>query len=347
VEEIARCSFSPLMSNPDPPGPPPPTRRPLDHVVRYSGLGCVLFGALGAAAIGRAFKSGASQAWLPQSVPYAICDVASTGLHDRLRLFAVGSEWLATVVLEGVVAAIGLALACGSIASLGGKVWRRWEWVVLLGAGASAILLDVHDVQQLLQRSDRHMFLHDLLSTLPDRCLHVRELIRWARMIGEPSGILIGVSMCGLAGFARWPTEEELARRLGWLHRLLYGASLLFVVGIMMSRANFTFVLAHWSADDPDVDKALTEMIRVGVLQSGVGYSALLAIFFLPARVFLDLLVGNLIPASVKEDPVARKKWLDDHELSRSWLDDVRQILALLAPVLSAPVFEALAKKAG
>src|SRR5262249_1729898 len=159
--------------------------------------------------------------------------------------------------------------------------------------------------------------------------------IRWARMVGEPSGILIGVSMCGLAGFAERPTAGELTRRLMWLHRMLYVSSLLFVVGIMMSRANFPFVPAHWSAAGPEAHKARAEMIRVGVLESGVGYSALLAIFFLPARALLGVLVDNVIPASVKDDSAARKKWLDDHELSRSWLDDARQILALLAPVLS------------
>jgi hypothetical protein len=71
-------------------------------------------------------------------------------------------------------------------------------------------------------------------------------------------------------------------------------------------------------------------------LQSGVAYSALLVVFFLPARCFLDWLLVPLVPVETRTDAEARKKWLVTHDLAGSWQDDARQLLALLAPVISA-----------
>jgi len=169
-------------------------------------------------------------------------------------------------------------------------------------------------------------------------------MIRWARLVGETTGICVGVAMSSLLVFPSRPEPAELAERLRWVERLLYVASLLFVVGIMMSRANFTWILAHWDIKDEKATKALDEVIRAGVVQSGVGYSALLVAFFLPARSFLGWLVVPLIPIEARSDAKARKDWLVAHDLSGSWRDDAQQILAMLAPVLSAPVFDAIAK---
>lgn len=169
-------------------------------------------------------------------------------------------------------------------------------------------------------------------------------------MAGEPAGICMGVAMCSLLLFRRQPTLEEIALRMRWVNRLLYAASLLFVVGIMMSRANFTWVLAHWQTDDDGTIKLLGDVVRAGVIQSGVGYSTLLAIFFLPVRAVLGALVVAVdppLPDGREQDINARKARLAARDLGSSWQHDARQLLALLAPVLSAPVFDAIAKGGG
>ena len=131
-----------------------------------------------------------------------------------------------------------------------------------------------------------------------------------------------------------------------WLERLLYVSSLLLVAGIMMARANFTWILVHWT-EDTTISKALGEVIRSGVLECGVFYSTVLASVFLPARAFLRSAVDPLARFEVKGDLDAAKKWLAANDLDRTWQDDARQILALLAPLLSAPVFDAIAKSGG
>jgi zinc transporter ZupT len=161
----------------------------------------------------------------------------------------------------------------------------------------------------------------------------------------QPGTALAKIGQSALECGARASTDaSELAWRMRWVQRLLYASSLLFVAGIMMSRANFTWILAHWDTSDEKVSKALGEVIRAGVMQSGVGYSALLVAFFVPTRTFLALLVDPLTPPEACADAEARKRWLAAQNLAGSWQADARQILALLAPVLSAPVFDAIAK---
>jgi hypothetical protein len=119
-------------------------------------------------------------------------------------------------------------------------------------------------------------------------------------------------------------------------------ASFLFVVGIMMSRAN-VWVLAHWSVTDKDVAEALDGVVEAGVVQSGVGYSVLLAAFFVPARLRMDRQIGKQAPGKLRSGR-AGQKWLDHRQLTGQWRDDFQQLLALRAPVLAAPVFDAIAK---
>jgi hypothetical protein len=49
--------------------------------------------------------------------------------------------------------------------------------------------------------------------------------------------------------------------------------------------------------------------------------------------------VEATVPAE-RKDEKAKRIWLREHHLSGSWQADAGQLLALLAPVLSAPVFD-------
>jgi hypothetical protein len=46
------------------------------------------------------------------------------------------------------------------------------------------------------------------------------------------------------------------------------------------------------------------------------------------------------VPDGLRTNPAARKKWLTDKGLSDSWREDAQQLLALLGPVLSAPILD-------
>jgi hypothetical protein len=334
--------------------PPAPESRDVpwrEGLLRFGGLFSLAVGVAGATAIMRAFSLGgrSNTAIARFKEGLVRCDVPSSEKVAGLRSYVAESNWVGVSVLEAVVAAIALGCAMGAIAANGGKVRRRWEWWLVLALGAAAVAFNIHEVNKIAAiGSAPEGFLSDLLSTLPDGCAAVvRGSIRRARLIGESTGICVGVAMCTVLVFPNRPDAFELARRTTWIQRLLYVSSLLFVVGIMMSRANFTWVLAHWDSSDEKLSKALDDVVHVGVVQCGVGYSALLVAFFLPARAILGSLVGPLIPLEVRVDAEARQKWLVTHGLHGSWQDEARQILALLAPVLSAPVFDAIAKIGG
>jgi hypothetical protein len=261
-------------------------------------------------------------------------------------MFAAESNWVATLVLESVVAVMATGLALAAIVATANQQRQSLAWWLVLTVGGGAVAYDAIEINRMADPANCHQpraFLSYLLAALCD-CTSLGGSVRWARLVGESTGILAGVAMCAMIVLPRRATPLEVAERMKWIQRLLYGASLLFVAGIMMAYANFTWLLAHWDTTDEKIATIFGEVVRAGVVQSGVAYSALLAIFFLPARAFLGWIASRLVPMDLRDDADARKKWLVARDMGGAWQDDVRQILALLAPVLSAPVFDAIAK---
>lgn len=274
------------------------------------------------------------------------CRFASAPQINQLHLHAAQANWIAMITLETVVAVIGVLSSIAIIVQSGGadRLWSTFVWWLVIVLGIVGIGRDVSLILEMRSSNAVHAFLSDLLSSLPEECASVRRSVPLARLVGEPAGFVLGVAMAANVTFASSPTPAQLAARVQRLQRLLYLASVLFVVGIMVSRANFTLVLTHWTVSDEKVSKAIDDVIRAGMIQSGVGYSALLATFFLPARMMLARYVEPLIPEAARSDPKARRRWLRVHDLSGSLQKDAQQILALLAPVLSVPAFDAIAK---
>jgi len=313
---------------------------------RFGGLACLVVSALSSVAIGLAFTPG----WAPDVRVAGVwskflCDFSKAPPLDALRLYAAHSNWVGVLVLEAVIAAIALVCTVATLVAVGQShaLWRRWEFWLLLVFGVGAVAFDGFGVAGMRTSATPRAFLTQLLASVPFDCPSVRSTVFWARFIGEPVGIALGVAICATATFAEKPEPREVAKRIERVQRLLYVASLLFVAGILVSRANFTWVLAHWQiGDDDKMSKALGEVIKAGVVQSGVGYSALLTVFYLPVRVLLAQHVDALIPKDTTRR--AKRNWLADQGLSASWQREARQALALLAPILSAPIFDALAK---
>ncbi len=326
-------------------------RRSANYCVRFGALGCLVIGGLGATLIGMMFDGGWAPDVLIDHVKHTTsCTFPEAGAAEALgilRVYVAHSNWLAMVAFEATIAAIALVCAVVALVAAGRSngLWRRWEFALLLVLGLLSVVLDAREVARVRMPGGGHAFLSQLLSTLPlPGCQFVRDDVFWARFAGEPGSFVVGLAMTATAAFARVPRPSEVAARLAHLQRLLYVVSLLFVAGIMMSRANFSWVLSHWEATDDKTSKALSDVIRAGVVQSGVAYSTILAVFFLPVRTLLALHVSKSVPLAERKTPKARKKWLAEQGLSESWQKDARQVLALLAPILSAPVFDAVAK---
>jgi hypothetical protein len=272
-----------------------------------------------------------------------LCAFPSDRPEEALGVFTAFSQWTAMVVFEGVAAALALGMTVTTLAYVGNRAGRRdFVFFVLLLLGAGAVANDVTQIWSMRSPGAPQGFLSLLLSSLPPECIRVRHDVVWARLLAEPTGVALGVAMVATVSFAEHPNPEELGARARHLNRLLYVASVLFVAGIMMSRANFVWVLAHWDVSNDDLKKAIAGIVKAGVIQSGVGYTALMTVFFAPVRALLSWQIERAVPAGSRGK--AREKWLKDHDLFVSWQDDARQILALLAPLVSAPVFEAITK---
>jgi hypothetical protein len=277
-----------------------------------------------------------------------VCPQCELPQEEMLALYALQERWLAfallliTVAAGAVVAAVVTLVGVGIEKDSAGRGLGA-ATAIVAGLGVIAAAYQLH----LLNRPDgsSHGFLSSLLGTLANSGGKedvVRQMVWPLRKVGEGAALLVGAAMAATAS----PTRDAatLARRIERLQFMLYCASLLFVAGILTSESNFTWVTAHWAIDPKDegLAKAVADTVKAGTLQSGVGYSALLAIFFLPARSVLAWQARRMAPPGDARDRADDEKALEAAGLVSSWRDDLKQILALLAPVLSAPVVDAL-----
>jgi len=292
-------------------------------------------------------------------------------LKGNLDRFLGKVDWQSMIILEGVAAFFVVAL----VASVLKQVWKgkspayKKAMAVLVGIGACLLLIDIIDIWSLWHHEayarfinrlegllpshpDAFSFLkHDgflsrLLDALPGTRSSVRDEVVWGRMMGEPAGLTIGVGLFAAITLPMSTTPVELARRSRHLSHLLYAASVLFVIGLLMTRANFSWILAQWDWSNPDFPpESRKEIVESGVKLAGVAYSAILAVFYLPARWILQNHIDKTVPEGKQtRGTQAREVWLKENGFAAGWRDDIKQILAVLAPVLAAPIFETLAK---
>jgi hypothetical protein len=265
----------------------------------------------------------------------------------NLALFSTKLSWLAMVTLEAVTAFFSCLLSAFVFSSVAKNNKAGFDKVLAatLILGLFVVAKDVSLVWSMRAYSEGSGFLSRLLATLPAACQDVRNSIVWARMLGEPPGFFIGIAMSATMIFSEIPTPLELLRRSRQLNYLLYAASLLFVVGLLVTRANISWILAQW---DPKMAEKLTEplakVVASGVLISGAAYSAILLVFFVPVRCLLGYQIERAMMESELPTLASRDKWLKNHGFSRGWKEDAQQILAIIAPVVSVPIFDALTK---
>lgn len=284
------------------------------------------------------------------------CAGQPLGIEGKFRMFYGTLDWQAMIILEGVAAFFTVALAASVIRG----VWVRKDpayklpLIGLFAVGIGLLLADFVDLESMMYPAVFGRFvggMHNgllsvLLDTLPEACASVRHQVVLGRIIGEPSGLAIGFAMFAAVTLPRSTTAAEMARRSRSLGQLLYAASILFVIGLLMTRANLSWIMAQWDWANlgypADTQK---EIVERGVKLAGVAYSAILAMFYLPARWILQSHVDQVVPDGKQtRGTQVREAWLKENGFAAGWRDDIKQILAVLAPVLAAPVFETLAK---
>lgn len=180
-------------------------------------------------------------------------------------------------------------------------------------------------------------FLGQLLTSIPYE-REGRLTLAWTKGAGEISGVVLAVAAASLVAFSSRPSRAELAVRYVLFQRLLYISSFLFVVGTLVSRANFAWVVAHWDLPKKELSDAASALVTAGVTHVSIGYSAMLAAAFIPLRLLLDSHLNAHVPKAEQQE------WFSRLGLSATWQNDVRQLLGLLAPIIAAPIFDVVAK---
>jgi len=284
----------------------------------------------------------------------------------KLGVFSAESHWHAVFLFEMAVAVLAVASVVWTL----GVVFRQpaakapgegynggirdelpltamvgWAFLLaLVTAGGCIMAIAIDHIWQMRESRIIEGFLSAILVSLPQECAPVRHSVVWGRLVGESAAFALGVAMSTMVQFRKPPTHAHIAQRLFCMKQLLYCASLLLVVGILMSRANFMLVLSHWDTSQHEgVAKALGGVVEAGAMQSGVGYSALLAVFYFPVRLLLELHVWLQVPDWCRSSQ-AREMWCGAHGLTGSWRNELQPILAVVAPLIAAPVLEALAR---
>jgi hypothetical protein len=306
------------------------------NVERFGGTLSLLASGLAACAVGLSVSS------LPKfATPDAlfIC-TANQDLAGSLPLYSQNLTWLSMVTLEAVIAGFACFFSAFCIykAAQAGGTQGFVPFGFLFIVGASFMIWDISLVNG-MKGANQTGFLSHLLSTLKD-CASVSKSVIRGRMLGEPPGIFIGIAMAASVTMARAPSVLELGQRMRRLNHLLYAASVLFVAGILVTRANINLILAYWNV----AAEEKATLTAACVLASGIAYSCILVIFYIPARALGGWHAENAIPEAEAGTLEAREKWLKENGLAPGFRAELQQVLAILAPVISAPVFEALAK---
>lgn len=311
---------------------------PTDVVARFGWLLCLATTALGLYAVMRA-----------QSV-YQDESLALSGFHaqlngdpklvDRIAWISARSNWLAMMILMVISALAAVFFSLFTmLRTLRLKDWSRSGFALGLVATV-AVFFWWHVPSGLnpLPEGKVDGALTLVLSSLTCNLrvpIHLDVML--ARLVGEGAAVALCLAAACLTTFVERIHADELARRLLTLRTALYVASVLFVVGVLMVRANFSWVLVHWLAESVD-RKAVLALTTNAVLQAGVGYSAVLVLAFVPPQVLLEIRLAMAMSSN------ERTAWRTLHRLNSNWKTDVQQLLAVLAPLLSAPLFDAIAK---
>ncbi|HEU4582580.1 MAG TPA: hypothetical protein VFS67_30195 [Polyangiaceae bacterium] len=307
---------------------------------------------LGVGALFRFFDSLPLPNRLDDMVPPLRIACGSTGRAplEALSLFAAQSRWAAFALLLATVAAIAFVVAIATLIGIARDTpvapaeSDRQATIAVSVLGLAATVFHLFRLNH--GDASGTGFLTTLLRTVSGSggCEAIRAMVWPLRTVGEGTAFLLAAAMAATA--SRSPDPATVARRIGTLQLLLYCGSLLFVVGILVSQSNFAWVSAQWAGypREESLAQAIDAIVQAGTLQAGVGYSALLVAFFLPARSYLAWRARCVAPRAELHDNAQERKSLEDAGLVGSWRDDVKQILALVAPILSAPLFDALAK---
>ena len=280
------------------------------------------------------------------------CGSAGRPQLEVLSLFAMQARWMAFALLLTTIAAIAVVVAVVTVVGLARAAARSASsegalpaTVVVGVLGLAAALIHIYRLEY--GDGAGTGFLTSLLGTVAGSqgpCEKIRAMVWPMRIIGEGSAFLLAAAMAATA--APSADAATVARRIGTLQLLLYCASLLFVAGILMSQSNFAWVTAQWAGypREESVEKSIEAIVQAGTLQAGVGYSSLLVAFFLPARSYLAWQARLIAPKQELHDRATEKKNMEEAGLVGSWREDLKQILALLAPILAAPLFDALVR---
>lgn len=253
-------------------------------------------------------------------------------VESTLNLFAVRCRWLGSVILFAGAVVAAFAFSCVNIVRTFTlrELWRTGVIVCTVVAVSCFVANAAIEMRCIQGEPSVQGFVSRLLSSLdglkePNRC-GVHHEVMMTRFFGEGAGLVLSFSLMSLAAFGRTITSRELAARFQALRTGLYVGSFLFVAGVIMSQANFTWIFALWGSQSEEIAAAQSSVVTAGLVQAGAAYSALLLATVAPTRWLLD---WKLARATTSDE---RAAWRESHGVAVTWRDELRQNSALFLP---------------
>lgn len=172
----------------------------------------------------------------------------------------------------------------------------------------------------------------------------VEGYMRFIRKIGLGAAFFVATAFFALLLFPAKVDSNLLNQRMRMLRILLYSAAFVFVSGILLLSAETSWLGAIIGAGT-GAEKALAGVVRSGTERAGVVYTTMIGSVFIPCFWIMYRAAQELGRKATDGGGIKEvQEWVNAEGIGTSWQHVVRSALAVMAPLLSAPIGDALGK---
>jgi hypothetical protein len=255
--------------------------------------------------------------------------------HERIALIFAGRMNFLFLTMSYIsICAVALAIGIYVIGRSSVGVTNHPMKRVLAGVAVAAVAaLCLYQYPQ----SYMSNFTPLIGATIQEDLPATHGLLVTANSFGFAVGLFLTLAICSVlyAPNAKvYPDGlKQISRQMKHLQRILYVATLMLVVGVLLIRSVYQWSLAFGLRDD-DAIKAAETLFSVVLTIEGGCFTLILAVVYLPAVFILRKRAEDLMDLPESE----RDKAFEEHHLNFSFSKALPRLAAILGPLLAGPV---------
>jgi hypothetical protein len=262
--------------------------------------------------------------------------------------YAARSSWSVFAFLHVCICIAALIVGFYTIFAVTRQFSRWVPWVVsllFLVYLASQLLFfnligNYSIVTQLLQRT----IMSAEYSGFPQILNYVIFLNKFGFYVATLLSIAAGMTLLKTQTLEKRTIEqsgEHLRQQMGLLQITLYVGTIVLISAIFLWRFTLQWALVYIYPWDGPVHLSVAALTNSQILSSGIYYSVLLALSYVPVAAILHNRAFNLVEQKEPDKPVSqRSEWLKENGLSLSPMDLLPRIVAILGPLLAGSITE-------